>query len=148
MRIYVAGPGSDWRSSATLIENLECEGHTITHRWPDEFAKRERGETVPPGPVLVANDLTGVRAADVVVLNLGWDYATEGAWVEWGVAHEAGKILIAYLHGAPREAWKERIESRSIFLDLPGNCYRSYSEGDLFELLASLERLEQERRAA
>ena len=145
MRIYVAGPGSDWRSSATLIESLECEGHTITHKWPDEFAKRERGESVPPGPVLVANDLAGVRAADVVVLNLGWDHATEGAWMEWGVAHEAGKVLIAYLHGNTPAKWNRRIVTRSIFLDLGPGCHRVYSEGDLFELLAGLE---QERRAA
>jgi len=138
MKIYVAGPGSDWRTAKSLMRTLEENSHTITHDWSAEFENLENGLPIPSVPEIIAADLGGVRSADAVVFTFPYDHKPAGAWVEWGVAHERGKILVAYLHGAPREQWEERIQKRSIFLQVPG-AVQVYSVEDL---LATLSRFE------
>ena len=143
MKIYVAGPGSDWRSSARIMQLLRDAEHVISWDWTHEFANLENGLPIPSVPEIIAADLGGVRTADAVVFCFHYDHKPAGGWVEWGVAHEAGKHLIAYLHGAPREQWEERIAKRSIFLQVPG-AVQVYTEADLLATLARLA----ERRAA
>lgn len=137
MKIYVASPGSDWRGARAVMDLLEAAGHTITVDWSYEFRNLEEGRPVPPVPDILAADIGGVRAAEAVVFSFPFDHRPAGAWVEWGIAYERGVPLVAYLHGAPREAWEERIQKRSIFLAVPG-ALRVYTEQQLLDTLAAM----------
>lgn len=143
IRVYVAGPGSDWRTCrevmqalrlASLDRGLEHPGFTITHDWTKDFEDLEAGGPMSPVDLIVSQDLEAVRSADFVVFVFPYHHKPAGAWVEWGVGHEAGKRLVAYLLGESEEVWEDRIRHRSLFLKVPG-AKRVYTFEALLEAL-------------
>lgn len=100
LKIYLAAASSQWQEARRLIELLAPLGYVQTHDWTLEIEHLVNTGKPPLTPEgIVAADLGGVLAADVLVLALHPDSPTVGAWVELGYALAHGKPVVAYLHG-------------------------------------------------
>lgn len=108
MRVYLAGSSQEKdRASARKVE-LAREGHEVVSTWHDlEYEPgSDRDETATRRFAIAVRCIDELRSADVVWL-LAPSTFSIGAWVELGVAIQAGKPLIVSGAGAHDTAFTE-----------------------------------------
>lgn len=128
MRIYVAGASSQLYRAKAAIKLVRQLGYEVTVDWPESIEAYGILSDYKARLGSATEDWDGVRAADVVWFLAPEDnYPSTGAWVELGMAIQAGKRVIA--SGACVDA--------CIFTSLVG-CYETDVE--------ALERLEEMQR--
>jgi nucleoside 2-deoxyribosyltransferase len=89
MKLYVAGKWADRDKINEIIENLEANGHTITHNWTKFEGSNSRPEMKSQFAVM---DIDGVRNADAYVgIMTDAVYPYRGSMTEMGAALGLGK---------------------------------------------------------
>lgn len=101
MKVYLAGSFQSQKRLRPLRDKLWEMGHEVIGTWLDECAKPEEMTPAIFDKQLAMKDLTEVRAADCLILDLIDPSTTGGRTVEWGYA--LGHAKLRYIVGEERE---------------------------------------------
>lgn len=97
MKIYIAGTFQSQHRLRPMRDRLWKMGHEVISTWLDECAKPEGMSNEIFNRQLAMKDLTEVRAADCLILDVTGTSTTGGRMVEWGYA--LGQSKLRYLVG-------------------------------------------------
>jgi len=97
MKVYVAGPWRDRQEIGKIIEEVQEEGHTITHDWTKSETLFPDVGTAEHQKKCAAADMLGVLEADAVLVVMKDPYYQySGTWTEVGAALVLCKTIILY----------------------------------------------------
>ena len=89
MKIYLAGKWTDKETIRTHMDELEFNGHKITHDWTSYEADSNNAKSD-----MAVKDVEGVKNADmVIILMTDPKYMYRGSFTELGVALGTGKAI-------------------------------------------------------
>lgn len=100
MKIYVSGSFVSQKRLRKMADELWHLGHAVVGTWLQETAKPADMPQETFYKQLGIKDLTEVKEADCIIMDLGDPSSTGGRYTEWG--YSFGQAKLRYLVGAPK----------------------------------------------